>query len=66
MNARRISSAILVATITWCTPDRLHGQSEVPGSFSTVEVSRERRYRVDARVRPLLFWIRKATVGRDA
>ena len=44
----------------------MHGQSadaHASASFSAVEVSRERRYQVDARVRPFLFWIRKSNIG---
>jgi hypothetical protein len=50
----------------WCTSELIHGQSTSPrayASFSAVEVSRERRYQVDARVRPFLFWIRKSNIG---
>ena len=39
------------------------GDGHPLSSFSTVNVSREHNYRVDARVRPLLFWIRKSNVG---
>jgi hypothetical protein len=49
-----------------CTQERLRGQSadlHAYASFSAVEVSRESRYQVDARVRPLLFWIRKSNIG---
>jgi hypothetical protein len=44
----------------------MHGQSadaHAYASFSAVEVSRERRYQVDARVRPFVFWIRKSNIG---
>ena len=50
----------------WCTWERVHGQPAHPqasGSFSAVEVSRERQYQVDVRVRPFLFWIRKSNIG---
>ena len=66
MNARRISSAVIFITVMWCTPERLHGQSadaHAYASFSAVEVSRERRYQVDVRARPFLFWIRKSNIG---
>jgi hypothetical protein len=66
MNARRISAALILTTVTWCTPELLYGQpaaAHAYASFSAVEVSRERRYQVDARVRPLLFWIRKSNIG---
>jgi hypothetical protein len=67
MNARRISAAILLTTtVMWCTPKHLHGQSadsRADSSFSSVEVVRQHRYAVDARVRPLLFWIRKQNMG---
>ena len=66
MNARRISSAIILTAVTWCTPEVLHGQStaaHVAASFSAAEVTRERLYQVDARVRPFLFWIRKSNIG---
>jgi hypothetical protein len=65
MNAR-ISSAIILTAVTWCTPELLHGQSAAPhgdASFSAVEVTCERRYQVDARARPFLFWIRKSNIG---
>jgi hypothetical protein len=67
MNARRISAAILLATtVMWSTHDRLHGQpadGHADTSFSAVDVLREHRYQVDARARPLLFWIRKQNIG---
>jgi hypothetical protein len=66
MNARRISSAFILTAVLWCTPELLHCQSvaaHASASSSAVEVSRERRYQVDARVRPFLFWIRKANIG---
>lgn len=66
MNARRISSAFILIAVMWGTPELLHGQSvaaHASASSSAVEVSRERRYQVDARVRPFLFWIRKANIG---
>ena len=50
----------------WSTSELLHGQSadaHASASFSAVEVSRERRYQVDARARPFLFWIRKSNIG---
>jgi hypothetical protein len=66
MNARRIAAAILLTTVTWCTPELLRGEAAVPhgdASFSATEVTSEHRYQVDARVRPLLFWIRKSNIG---
>jgi hypothetical protein len=66
MNARRISSAFILTAVMWCTSELLHGLSadaHAYASFSAVEVSRERRYQVDARVRPFLFWIRKSNIG---
>jgi hypothetical protein len=66
MNAQRIHAAVIVTALTWCTPDTLHGQSAAAhgdASFSAVEVSRDGRYRVDGRVRPFLFWIRKSNIG---
>jgi hypothetical protein len=66
MNARRISSAFILIAVLWCTPELLHGQSadaHAPAALSAVEVSRERLYQVDARVRPFLFWIRKSNIG---
>jgi hypothetical protein len=66
MNARRISSAVILTAVVWCTLERVHGQSAHPqayASFSAVEVSRERQYQVDVRVRPFLFWIRKSNIG---
>jgi hypothetical protein len=50
----------------WCPSEVIHSQSASPrphASFSALEVSRERRYQVDARVRPFLFWIRKSNIG---
>jgi hypothetical protein len=66
MNARRIFSAVILTAVLWCPSELIHGQSTSPPaytSFSAVQVSRERRYQVDARVRPFLFWIRKSNVG---
>ena len=66
MRGRRIRLAIILITVVSCTPRRLHGQSadrQAYASFTAVEVSRERRYQVDARVRPLLFWIGKDDIG---
>jgi len=66
MRGRRIRLAIILITVVSCAPQRLHGQSadrQASASFTAVEVSRERRYQVDARVRPLLFWIRKSNIG---
>ena len=66
MNARRISSAFILIAVMWSTSERLHGQAadaHASASFSAVEVSRERRYQVDARARPFLFWIRKSNIG---
>ena len=66
MNARRISSAVILTAVMWCTSELMHGLSadaHAYASFSAVEVSRERRYQVDARVRPFLFWIRKSNIG---
>jgi hypothetical protein len=66
MNARRISSAFILITVMWSTPELLHGQSagaHADASFSAVQVSHEHRYQVDARARPLLFWIRKSNIG---
>ena len=66
MNARRISSAFILIAVMWSTSELLHGQAadaHASASFSAVEVSRERRYQVDARARPFLFWIRKSNIG---
>ena len=66
MNARRMSSAVILTAVMWCTSELMHGLSadaHAYASFSAVEVSRERRYQVDARVRPFLFWIRKSNIG---
>ena len=66
MPARRISAAVILTTVMWCTSEPLHGQSadaHANASFSAVEVSRERRYQVDARARPFVFWIRKSNIG---
>jgi hypothetical protein len=65
MNAQRISIAILITTAMWCAPECLYSRSpdrHAP-AFSAVEVSRQHSYRVDARVRPFLFWIRKSNIG---
>ena len=66
MNARRISSAVILTTGIWCTPQHLHGQSadaHAYAAFSAVEVVREHRYQVDARMRPFLVWIRESNIG---
>jgi hypothetical protein len=66
MNARRISSAFSLIAVMWSTSELVHGQSadaHASASFSAVEVSSERRYQADARVRPFLFWIRKSNIG---
>jgi hypothetical protein len=66
MNARRVSAAFILTAVMWGPSELLHGQSaDAPASasFSAVEVSRERRYQVDARARPFLFWIRKSNIG---
>ena len=66
MNARRISSAVILTTGMWSTSELLHGQSadaHASAPFSAMEVSRERRYQVDARVRPFLFWVRESNIG---
>ncbi len=66
MSARRIPSAVILILVMWCTSERIHGQSTSPHAyapFSAMEVSRERRYQVDARVRPFLFWVRKSNIG---
>ena len=49
-----------------CSSELLHGQSadaHAYAPFSAMEVSRERRYQVDARVRPFLFWVRESNIG---
>ena len=74
MNARRIFSAFILTVVMWCTSELTHGQSadlthgqfaaaHAYASFSAVEVSRQRRYQVNARARPFLFWIRKSDIG---
>ena len=66
MNVRRISSAFILTAVAWCTSEHVPVQSadlQADTSFSAVEVSRERRYQVDVRVRPFLFWIRKSNIG---
>jgi hypothetical protein len=65
MDAQRIASAIMITTAMWCAPEFLHGRSpdRHGPAFSAVEVSREHRYRIDARLRPFLFWIRKSNIG---
>ena len=65
MPARHIVSAIFVA-LFWFMPAPGSAQSgdEYPAlTFTAGSVSREHRYQVDARIRPLLFWIRKSNVG---
>ena len=65
MYARHIVSAVIITFV--CNrpaPVRAESADGHPlSSFSAVNVSREHNYRVDARVRPLLFWIRKSNVG---
>jgi hypothetical protein len=66
MKVRSISTAIILTTVIWCTPEHLHGQSagaHADATFSAGEVSRDRRYQVDGRARPFLFWIRKSNIG---
>jgi hypothetical protein len=66
MNPRRISTAVVLTVLLSWTPGRVRGQSVEPhshGGFSAVEVLREHRYQVDARIRPFLFWIRKSNIG---
>jgi hypothetical protein len=66
MNTRRIPSAFILIAVMWLTSGLLHGQSadaQASAPFLAVEVSRERRYQVDARARPFLFWIRKSNIG---
>jgi len=66
MNARRISSAVILTAGIWCTPQHLHGQSadaHASAAFSAVEVVREHRYQVDARMRPFLVWIPESNIG---
>jgi hypothetical protein len=63
--ARQMASAVVITVFCYApAPVRAQsGNGHELVSFSAVNVSREHRYRVDARVRPLLFWIRKANVG---
>jgi hypothetical protein len=64
MYARHLVSAVIV-TVCGVSPP-VHAQpsgAHASAPFSAVKVSREHKYQVDARVRPLLFWIRKANVG---
>ena len=66
MKASRVTTAVILGTVIWATPELLQGQSiaaHADARFSTMEVSRERRYQVDVRARPFLFWIRKSNVG---
>jgi hypothetical protein len=65
MYARHIVSALIVGGF-WALSGPVAAQSgdeHATLSFSTGNVSREHNYQVDARVRPLLFWIRKSNVG---
>ena len=66
MNVRRISTAIILTTVLWCTPEHLHGQSAGAHAEATMlagEVTRHRGYQVNGRARPFLFWIRKSNIG---
>jgi hypothetical protein len=61
-----LAFAAVLATTGWCVPAPLTGQpleSDWRSSFSSTTVLRDHRYRVDARVRPLLFWISKSDIG---
>jgi hypothetical protein len=65
MYARHIVSALIVS-VFWALSGPVGAQSgdeHATLSFSTGRVSREHNYQVDARVRPLLFWMRKSNVG---
>jgi hypothetical protein len=65
MRVRHLVSSVAIALACFMPAPVLtqsHG-AEAPLPFSAVHVSREHTYRVDARVRPLLFWIRKSNVG---
>lgn len=65
MNPRPILSALIV-TVCCALPSVGNAQSgDAPPvrRFIAASVSREHKYQVDARVRPLLFWIRKSNVG---
>jgi hypothetical protein len=64
MYARHLVSAVIITAC--CGSPPVHAQSRdahASSSFSAVNVSSEHRYQVDARVRPLLFWIRKSNIG---
>jgi hypothetical protein len=66
MNLRRVSTALILITLMGGTPELPRGETVDAhefGTFSAVAVARERRYQIDARVRPFLFWIRKVDVG---
>jgi hypothetical protein len=66
MNSRHISAALVLTGLMWSSAALLHGRSTDPRAyvaFSTTERSRAHRYRVDVRLRPLLFWIRKPDIG---
>ena len=66
MKARRVSWVIMLTLVACSTPDRLHGESADPHAypgFAPSSVLRQHNYRVDAQVRPFLFWMRKANIG---
>ena len=65
MYARQIVSAVIMTIVGQsAVPLRAQsGDEHATPSFSAVNVSRGHTYQVDARVRPLLFWIRKSNVG---
>ena len=64
MHARRIVSAVIITTFWAMPPARAQSGAYASSSaFSAGNVSREHHYQVDARARPLLFWIRKENVG---
>jgi hypothetical protein len=61
--ARRLLAAVTITVVCY-TQAPLRAQSpDAALSFAAVTVSRVHKYRVDARARPFLFWIRKANVG---
>ena len=61
--ARRLLAAVTITVVCY-TQAPVRAQSpDASFSFAAVTASRVHKYRVDARARPLLFWIRKSNVG---
>jgi hypothetical protein len=60
--ARRVLSVVAL-TVGCFAPASRADPPDTAMSFAAANVAREHKYRVDARVRPLLFWLRKTNIG---